>query len=73
VYQVGFHCTDLFRVSVSCHKVQNLEANFILLDFKLSLCSECCMLSSGLFTGVCSLNVLNVVCFLLVCSPASVV
>jgi hypothetical protein len=29
---------------------------FTILDFKLSPCSECCMLSSGWFTGICSLN-----------------
>jgi hypothetical protein len=28
----------------------------IFLDFKILPCSECHMLSSGLFTGICSLN-----------------
>jgi hypothetical protein len=32
-------------------------SKFIMLDFKLSQCSECCMLFSRWFTGACNLNV----------------
>jgi hypothetical protein len=35
---------------------QTTSKRFYILDFKLLTCSECCMLSSGWFTSVCSLN-----------------
>jgi hypothetical protein len=41
---------------LSTYKVQSPCATFMIFDFKLSLCPECCMLSSVWFTGVCSLN-----------------
>jgi hypothetical protein len=42
----------------------------IFLDFKLWPCSECCVLSSGLFTRVCSLTLSNPIFLPPVYSPA---
>jgi hypothetical protein len=41
---------------VQSHIWEQLKQNKIVLDFKLSPCSECWMSSSGWFTGFCSLN-----------------
>jgi hypothetical protein len=53
VYLVGIKRGDLLQ---QCTEWRDSKLLLSVLDFKLSPCFECRMLSSGLFPGVCSLN-----------------
>jgi hypothetical protein len=47
--------TKADSVKLWLHFKLKLTATITSLDFKRSLCSECCMLSSGRFISICSL------------------